>query len=112
MFLFIFETERDRAWTGEGQRERESQNQKQAPGSELSAQPDAGLELTGCEIMTWAEVGRSTDWAIQAPHIYFFQWNMKQGHQLKSKAIGSVGREEKYGIAISQSKENESPLQV
>ena len=48
---------------GEGQRERETQNRNQAPGPE----PDAGLELTDREIVTWAEVGRLTDWATQAP---------------------------------------------
>ena len=40
--------------SGEGQRERETQNLKQAAGSEqaVSTEPDAGLELTNCEIMT------------------------------------------------------------
>ena len=56
---------------GEGQRERETQNPKQAPGSELSAEPDTGLELTDREIMTWAEVGLLTDWATQAPLMSF-----------------------------------------
>ena len=38
---------------GEGQRERETRNLKQAPGSELSGtEPDAGLELVNCKIMT------------------------------------------------------------
>ena len=64
--MFIFETGRDRAWTGEGQRERDAQNLKQAPGS-VSTEPDAALELTDREIMTWAEVGHLTDWATQAP---------------------------------------------
>ena len=32
-----------------------------------SREPDAGLELMNCEIMSWAEVGRFTDWAIQVP---------------------------------------------
>ena len=39
----------------ERERERETQNLKQAPGSRLQAvspEPDAGLELTNCEIMT------------------------------------------------------------
>ena len=27
----------------------------------VSTEPDAGLELTDCEIMTWAEVSRLTD---------------------------------------------------
>ena len=44
--LFIFERQQDRVWAGEGQRERETQNPKQAPSSELSAQPNTGLELT------------------------------------------------------------------
>ena len=35
----------------------------------VSTEPDAGLELTDGEIMTWAEVGRLTDWATQAPLI-------------------------------------------
>ena len=33
----------------------------------VSTEPDAELELTNCEIMTWAEVGRLTDGATQAP---------------------------------------------
>ena len=37
---------------GEEQRERETQNLKQAPGSELSAEPDVGIELMNREIMT------------------------------------------------------------
>ena len=32
-----------------------------------STEPDAGLELMNREIMTRAEVGRSTYWATQAP---------------------------------------------
>ena len=39
----------------------------------VSTEPDAGLELMDREIMTWAEVGRLTDWATQAPldHEFF-----------------------------------------
>ena len=33
----------------------------------VSTEPDAGLKLMDCEFMTWAEVGRLTDWATQAP---------------------------------------------
>ena len=38
-------------------------------GSALTAasEPSVGLELTNREIMTWAEVRHSTDWATQAP---------------------------------------------
>ena len=51
-------------WEGE----RETQNPKEAPDSRaVSTEPDAGLELTDREIMTWAKVRRSADWATQAP---------------------------------------------
>ena len=34
----------------------------------VSTEPNMGLELTDSKIMTWAEVGRLTDWATQVPH--------------------------------------------
>ena len=38
---------------GGAERERETQNLKQGPGSEgVSTEPDAGLELRNCDIMT------------------------------------------------------------
>ena len=45
----------------------------------VSTEPDAGLELTNRKIMTWAEVGRLTDWATQVPpesyifYLYIFK---------------------------------------
>ena len=33
----------------------------------VSIEPDAGLEPTNHDIMTWTEFGRLTDWATQAP---------------------------------------------
>ena len=64
--MFISERERET--------ERQTQIPKQAPGSAVSSEPNAGLEPTNREIMTWAEVGRLTNWATQAPpqiHFYF-----------------------------------------
>ena len=43
------ERERERIQVGDGQRKRGRQNPKQAP---HCAEPDVGLELTNCEIMT------------------------------------------------------------
>ena len=66
--MFIFETERGRAWAEE-ERERDGDTESEA-GSRLwaiSPEPDAGLELTDHEIVTWAEVGRPTERATQAP---------------------------------------------
>ena len=34
---------------------------------DVSTEPDTGLELVNREIMPWAEVGRSTNWATQEP---------------------------------------------
>ena len=47
VYLFL----RDRAKVGDGQRERDTQNPKEAPGYELSAQPDTGLKVMNHEIM-------------------------------------------------------------
>ena len=52
-----------------GGAEREGDTEFEA-GSRLWAvgtEPDTWLELTNHEIMTWAEAGRPTDWATQAP---------------------------------------------
>ena len=58
-----------------GGAEREGDTKSEA-GSRLwaiSPEPDAGLELTDREIVTRAEVGRSTDWATQAPLTFIFE---------------------------------------
>ena len=55
---------------GEGQREGDTESETGSRLWAVSTEPDAGLELTYREIVTWAEVGRLTDWATQAPQ----QW--------------------------------------
>ena len=74
-FMFIcereseWEREKERQSTSGGGAERKGDRESEA-GSRLwavSTEPDAGLELMDREIMTWAEVGRLTDWATQAP---------------------------------------------
>ena len=60
VYLFLRERE-ERKSTSRGGAEREGDTESEAaPGSELS-EPDAGLELVTCEILTGAEVGCSTD---------------------------------------------------
>ena len=59
---------RERQSTNGGRSEREGDTETEA-GSRLwaiSTEPEAGLELTDHEIMTWAKVGLLTDWATQA----------------------------------------------
>ena len=57
---------------GEGQREGDTESETASRLWAVSIEPEAGLELTDREITTWAEVGRSTDWATQAPQISEF----------------------------------------
>ena len=72
MFIYFWERQRQNASGLGAEREGDTEAEAEA-GSRLwavSTEPDAGLELTSCEIMTWAEVGRSADWATQAPPHY------------------------------------------
>ena len=59
---------------GEGQREGDTEADAGSRLWAVSTEPKAGLELTSCEIMTWAEAGHSTNWATQAPFEYFLYW--------------------------------------
>ena len=66
-FFNIYSFLRDRAWVGEGQREREGDTGSEADSRlrAVSTEPNVGLESMNREIMTWAEVGCLTNWAIQ-----------------------------------------------
>ena len=73
--MFIYFWDRERQSMNGGGAEREGNTESEA-GSRLwaiSPGPDAGLELTDREIVTWAEVGRLTDWATQAPLAIYFK---------------------------------------
>ena len=66
------EGESDRARAGEGQRERDTESEADSRLWAVSIEHDAGLELINWEIMTWAEVGCSTDWVTQVPQSHHF----------------------------------------
>ena len=68
--LFLYLRERQHDWGGA---EREGDTESEASSSlwAVSTEPDAGLKFRNCEIMTWAEVRHSIDWATQAPHFCF-----------------------------------------
>ena len=61
--------ERETEWEPGRGREREGDAESKATSRlrAVSTEPDTGLEPTNREIMAWAEVGRSTDRAPQAP---------------------------------------------
>ena len=68
--MFIHYWERERQSMNGGGAEREGDTESEA-GSRLwaiSPEPDARLEPTDLEIVTWAEVGRLTDWATRGPN--------------------------------------------
>ena len=72
--VYLFLRDRVRQSMRRGGPEREGDTES-AAGSRLravSTEPDAGLKLTNREIMTWAEVWRSTDWATQVPSCSLF----------------------------------------
>ena len=66
--------ERKRKNTSWGGAEREEDTESEAGSSlwAVSTEPDTGLKPMNREIMTWAEVERPTDWAIQAPWLQLF----------------------------------------
>ena len=77
--MFIYFWEREGQSVSEGGVEREGDTESEA-GSTLwavSTEPDTGLEPRNGEIMTWAEVGFLTDWAIQMPPKKIFKMYTK-----------------------------------
>ena len=70
MFTYFWERQRQNVSVLGAEREGDTEAEAGSRLWAVSTEPDMGLELTSCEIMTWAEVGRSTDWATQAPHKY------------------------------------------
>ena len=73
--VYFWEKERERTQGG-GRLEREGDTEAEA-GPRLWAvgtEPEAGLEPTDHEIMTWAEVRHLTNWATQVPRLcYVFE---------------------------------------
>ena len=72
MFIYFWDTERQSMSGGGAEREGDTESKAGSRLWALSTEPDAGLELTNREIMTWAEVGCSTDWATQVPLRKYF----------------------------------------
>ena len=72
MFIYFWKTERTEHRWGRGrERERHTHTHTESKSCSkpwaVSTEPDVGLELMNCEIMTWAEVRCLTDWATQVP---------------------------------------------
>ena len=86
-FIYFWETETEHKW-GEGQREKETESKAGSRLWAVSTEPNVGLELTNHEIMTWAEVGRLTDWATQAPQCLFIFERESESKQGRGRERG------------------------
>ena len=69
MFIYFWERQRQDVSGLGAEREGDTESEAGSRLQAVSTEPDAGLELTSCEVMTWAEVRRSIDWATQVPQI-------------------------------------------
>ena len=71
--MFIFERERQSMSGGGAERETHTESEAGSRLWAVSMEPDMGLEIMNCEVMTWAEVRQSTDWATHVPlnQLYF-----------------------------------------
>ena len=65
--VYLFLRERDGVSRGGAEKEGDTESEAGFRLGAVSAEPNAGLEPTDGEIMTWAKVGCSTDWAAQLP---------------------------------------------
>ena len=73
MFIYFWERESGtEVWVGESQKEGDTESEVGSTLWAIRTEPDMGLEFMDLEIMTWAEVGRPTDWATQVPHVSWF----------------------------------------
>ena len=72
VYSFLRDIERQRVNGGRAEREGDTESEAGSRSWAVGTEPDAGLELTSCEIMAWAEVRRSTDSATQAPPLQEF----------------------------------------
>ena len=69
LMVILRERERERARERASKHEwrRDTQSEEGSRLRAISTEPDTGLKLMNREIMTWADVGHSSDWATQAP---------------------------------------------
>ena len=72
MFIYFCDRERQSLNGGGAEREGDTESETDSRLWAVGTEPNAGLELTEREIVTWAEVGLLTDWATQAPLLSSF----------------------------------------
>ena len=65
MFFYFWERKNENKHGGGAEREGGTECEAGSRLWAVSREPDVGLKLKNCEIMTWAEVGHLTNWATQ-----------------------------------------------
>ena len=75
IYLLFWEREKERQSASRGGAERKGDTESEAGSTLWAVKPDEVLEPMDHKIMTWAEAGRSTGWATQAPprHHFFYK---------------------------------------
>ena len=71
MFIYFWERETECEWGRDRDREGDTESEAGSRHWAVSTEPNTGPEFTSHEIMTWAKVGHSTNWATQAPQCLF-----------------------------------------
>ena len=74
--MFIFERDRESASGGGAERQGDTESEAGSRLWVVSTVLDTGLQLTNCEIVTWAVAGCLTDWATQVPPKFLFFLSM------------------------------------
>ena len=84
-FIYFWESASGRG----GERERDTESEAGSRLWAVSTEPDVGLEPISREIMTWAKVGCSTDWATQVPlQIFYNQFILlKMGQEVAEENV-------------------------
>ena len=108
MFIYFWKRKREKDTKCEQGRGREREGDTESDtGSRpqaVSTQPNVGLEPTNHEIMTWAEVRRSTDWATQASLKIFFLFILRgreREHKLGRNRERGREKESHAGSTVS-----------
>ena len=65
--IYLFLRQRQSMNGGGAEREGDTESETGSRLWAISPEPNAGLELTDREIVTWVKLGHLTDWATQAP---------------------------------------------
>ena len=79
MFIYFWKRESEQGRSTERERER-----IRSRFCTVGTEPDAGLKLVNCEIMTWVEVRCWTNWTTEVP-LKYFKWIINSGFNAEGK---------------------------